>query len=126
MVKGIGIDLCSISRIRKILDREGPEGPFFLRTFTEAERCEAERIRNKAPFYAARFAAKEAAYKAIAPLTAKGFDLRIVESLHREDGSPHISLSDALLPVLSEAGIEKIFLSVTTEGDFAQAMVLVE
>ena len=114
MVKGIGIDLCSISRIRKILDREGPDGPFFLRTF------------NKAPFYAARFAAKEAAYKAIAPLTAKGFDLRIVESLHREDGSPYISLSDALLPVLSEAGIEKIFLSVTTEGDFAQAMVLVE
>ena len=126
MIVGIGVDLCSISRVQKILDREGTDGPFFRRAFTEAEQREAAKRHNKAEFLAARFAVKEAVYKAVAPHTASGFDFRIVESLHRKDGSPYVSLSGPLEKYLSEAGIRALHLSVTTECDMAQAVVIAE
>ena len=68
MITGIGVDLCSISRIRKIMDRDGPDGPFFRKTFTAAEQKEAESRNDKAAFYAARFAAKEAVFNALSDL----------------------------------------------------------
>ena len=126
MVKGIGLDLCGISRIQRILDREGAEGAFFRRAFSEAEREEASLRHDLAAFYAARFAVKEAVFKAVAPLTEKGFDLRVVESVHRPDGSPAVRVTDALQPYLDEAGIRTLHLSITTEGDFAAAMVVAE
>ena len=126
MVKGIGVDLCSISRIQKILDREGPEGAFFRRAFSAAEREAASHRHDLAAYYAARFAVKEAVFKAVAPLTEKGFDLRIVESVHRPDGSPIVCMTDALRPFLEEAGIGTLHLSVSTEGDYAAAFVVAE
>ena len=126
MIKGIGIDLCMISRVQHILEREGPDGPFFRRAFTLDEQHEADGKRDRAAFFAARFAVKEAVYKAVAPLTENGFDLRIVESLHRSDGSPYVSITDSLRPYLAEAGVSALHLSVSTEGDFAQAMVIAE
>ena len=126
MIIGIGVDLCSISRIEKILEREGPDGPFFRRAFTPAEQAEGESRHNKAEFYAARFAVKEAVYKAVAPHTASGFDLRTVESLHRGDGSPYVPLTGALAPYIQEAGIRTLHLSVTTEEGFAEAFVIAE
>ncbi len=126
MIKGIGIDLCMISRVQRILDREGPDGAFFRRAFTLAEQQEASGKHDPAAFFAARFAVKEAVFKALAPLTKSGFDLRIVESLHRPDGSAFVSITDRLRPYLEEAGISALHLSVSTEGDFAQAMVIAE
>ena len=126
MIRGIGTDLCMISRIQKILDREGPDGPFFQRAFTEEERRDAEGRHDLAAFYAARFAVKEAVFKAVGPLTRNGFDFRIVASLHCEDGSPYVCVTDRLRPYLDEACVGKLFLSVTTEGDYAQAFVVAE
>ena len=94
MIKGIGLDMCSISRL--------------------------------AAFYAARFAVKEAVFKAVAPLTEKGFDLRIVESVHHPDGSPAVRVTEKLAPYLKEADIGTLHLSITTEGDYAAAMVVAE
>ena len=126
MIKGIGIDLCRISRVQSILDREGPDGPFFRRAFTPAEQQESVGRHDLAAFLAARFAVKEAVFKAVAPLTLSGFDLRTVESLHRPDGSPSVSVTDRLRPFLEEAGVAVLHLSVTTEGDYAQAIVIAE
>ena len=98
MIKGIGLDMCSISRVQSILDREGPDGAFFRRAFSDAEREEASLRHDLAAFYAARFAVKEAVFKAVAPLTEKGFDLRIVESVHRPDGSPAVRVTEKLAP----------------------------
>ncbi len=126
MIIGIGTDLCSISRVEKIMDREGPDGAFFRRAFTPAEQSEAAARHDKAAFFAARFAVKEAVYKAVAPHTKSGFDLRLVESLHRENGSPYVHVTEALEPFLIEANIKTLHLSVTTEGDYAQAFVVAE
>ena len=126
MVKGIGLDMCSISRIQRILDREGKDGAFFRRAFSASEQAEASLRHDLAAFYAARFAVKEAVFKAVAPSTEKGFDLRAVESAHREDGSPYVLISESLRPYLEEAGVTALHLSVTTEGDFAAAVVVAE
>lgn len=126
MIIGIGTDLCSIARIQNIIDREGLDGAFFRRAFTKAEQEEAAKRHDKGAFYAARFAVKESVYKAVAPHTETGFDLRLVESLHREDGSPYVNVTDALKPYLDEAGIHTLHLSVTTEADCALAFVIAE
>ena len=59
-------------------------------------------------------------------MTLSGFDFRIVESLHRPDGSPYINITDCLRPYLEEAGVMTLHLSISTEGDFAQAIVVAE
>lgn len=124
MVKGIGIDLVDIRRMQKIMEKDS--GPAFLqRTFTEAERGQAGTARNPAEYYAARFAAKEAVFKAVAHLTpSHAFDLRIVETLNRGDGSPYVNITDRLQPVLKQAGVTALHISITTEGDYAAAFVI--
>ena len=126
MIIGIGVDLCAISRIQAILDRGGTDDSFFRRAFTAAEQAEAETRHDKAAFYAARFAVKEAVFKAVAPHTEKGFDFRIVESLHYSHGGPYVNITDALRPYLEEAGVKHLHLSVSTEGDLAEAFVIAE
>lgn len=83
MVKGIGIDMVDIREMEKCL-----KNPTFARhTFTVLEQQEAIKRANPTEYLATRFASKEAVFKAIANLTLeKGFDLRIVETLNREDG----------------------------------------
>ena len=123
MICGIGIDHCSISRINHILERDGVEGAFFLKTFTEKERAEGRRRHDKAAFYAARFAVKEAVFKA---LGTDEIDLRSIESLHYENGRPYVSWNDAISAILKKKGISSIHLSVTTENDVAAAFVIAE
>ncbi len=129
MIKGIGVDSVKCSRMRKVL--EGPASSSFLaRTFTDAERA----AKRGAPgsevyitYFAAQFAAKEAVFKAVAQhLPEKTFDLRIVETLRREDGSPYVNRTDALAKVLDRAGIGRVFISITTENDTATAFVVAE
>ena len=125
MIKGIGIDTVYIPRIQALLDKG--ETSFFQHTFTAEENRLAPDTGRKAEYYAARFAAKEAVFKALAPLTAaRHFDLRTVESLHHEDGSPYIHITAAMEQLLQEAQAEKILLSITTEQDYATAFVLIQ
>lgn len=124
-VLGIGIDAASISYFQQVMDSEGLDGPFIRRTFTALEREYALARYDKAAYFAARFAAKEAVFKALSPLLGKdSFDLRIVETLHAEDGSPYINTQGPLEHVLQRAGVSGLLLSVTTEADLATAFVL--
>lgn len=65
-------------------------------------------------------------FKAVAPLTSSGFDLRLVSSYDDEDGAPHLEVTDALAPVLAEAGVREVLVSVTNEGDVATAFALAQ
>ena len=125
MTKNIGIDTVYIPRIRNLLEKN--EESFFRHTFTETENRNAPQNFRRAEYYAARFAAKEAVFKALAPLLEKKhFDLRIVETLHHEDGSPYIHVTDEIGQLMQEAGVTKILLSVTGEQDYATAFVIIE
>lgn len=123
MLKGIGTDLVYIPRIQKILDQGGEADPFFLRTFTEHERMEASSRAKKAEFYASRFAVKEAVFKVLAPiLKDQSPDLRKIESLHHEDGSPYVNTEGYLRPYLEQAGIRIILISVSADHEYASAI----
>lgn len=122
MVKGIGIDMVDVETIRRYLKADSA---FVRRTFTSAEREAAGKARDAAEFYAARFAAKEAVFKALAHLTAdKAFDLRIVETLNRDDGCPYVNITAPMQAVIKEAGVSALHISLTTENNYAAAFVV--
>ena len=92
MIVGLGVDLCDVERIRRVL--EGPAGARFReRVFTPAEQayCEARR-RGRFASYAARFAAKEAAMKALGTGWGGGVGWRDFEVLPAADGPPRLVL----------------------------------
>lgn len=127
-VVGIGIDMAQIAEIGRLSETIGPA--FLQRTFTEEERAEAGKRATKEArleYYAARFAAKEAVFKALAPHTpGKGFDFRHVCTLNREDGSPCVVMTDWMSGLCAEAGVKKLHISITTEGEYAAAFVVAE
>ena len=131
-MRGVGIDMVTISEIERFLPDAAALGdevaldPLIRRTFTPAERAQAAGRVRPAEYLAGRFAVKEAVFKAVAPLTREGFDLRIVETLADENGAPHVTRTGALAPVLDEAGVRELFVSITNEGDVAAAFVVAQ
>ena len=127
MIRGIGVDMTEIEEIRRFLATETISGPFVRRTFTQAEQEEAAGRKDLAEYLAARFAAKEAVFKALAPLLPeKTFDLRIVETLSHEDESPYVNLTGPLTGILRRADVDALHISITTEGQYAAACVIAE
>ena len=125
MVKGIGVDTVSVNRIRVVMERHDKTA--LKRLFTEAELAASENKNDPAEYLAARFAVKEAVYKAVAGLTQKGdFDMRLVSSLNERDGRPYVVITDDLKRVLDEAGVSVLHLSITTEASLATAFVVAE
>ena len=124
MVKGIGIDAVDIEEMRRLC--ADMDGSFVRRTFTAAERAQASGRRDPAQVLAGKFAVKEAAFKALAQHTKEGFDLRIVETLEDADGAPHITLTGRMAPVLEEADVTELLVSITNERDLAMAVVLAQ
>src|SRR6476646_4903609 len=125
MIVGIGVDVVDIDRMASVLERRST---FATRVFTEAERvyCESARGRRKqAERYAARFAAKEAALKALgAGLRAWSF--HDVSVLRNEDGAPSLVAIDAALSQARDAGVDEWFLSLSHSETVATAFVIAE
>ena len=124
MVRGIGIDSVDIEEMARLVADE--RGAFARRTFTEAERAQAYARPDAAACLAGKFAVKEAAFKALARHTAEGFDFRCVETLEDENGCPHVTLDGPLAPVLAEAGVTELLVSITNERGVATAVVLAQ
>lgn len=121
MIKGIGIDMVDLREFRGIC-----EGAFKRRAFTAAELAQAEGRRDPVEYLAGRFACKEAVFKALAPLTREGFDLRAVETLDAATGQPEVTLEGRLAPVLAETGVSSVLVSITNEGDYVSAIALAQ
>lgn len=121
----IGVDMVDIRTIRKSLDQGS--GAFLRHTFTPAEQQAAKAAPDMAEYLAARFAIKEAAFKALAHFTkAKTFDFRMVETLNEPDGYPVITLTEPLKALMEEAGVQSLSVSISTETDYAIAVVLAQ
>ena len=116
MIIGIGTDIIEIERVRQAVGRN-----FFKRkVFTAAEQnyCES-RGKQFAASYAARFAAKEAFFKALG--TGIFTALTEVEVINNSQGQPEIFLHGDAEILAKEKGVEKIFLSLSHSKDFAVA-----
>lgn len=126
MIRGIGVDTVSISEMRRISLAIGHGGMRHLFTAQELEDAPAQSD-LLAEFLATRFAVKEAVFKAVAHLLEEScFDLRIVETRNRGDGSPYVNINEQLCRVLERAGVTDLFVSISTEGDLATAFVIAE
>ena len=97
MIVAIGIDIIEVARIREVLLRT-PR--FAERVFTQAERnyCDA-RGAVAAQHYAARFAAKEAALKALQTGWRGGISWQDVEVAARESGAPYLIFTGQVLTI---------------------------
>lgn len=125
MIAGIGVDTTTISEIARLCSQLSDDA--LTHMFTASELDRARERPHFAEYLATRFAAKEAVFKALAPLgSGARFDLRVVETLNREDGSPFVNVGPALQELLEKLHVERLHISITTEGDLATAFVIAE
>src|SRR6185437_8992654 len=97
MIVAIGIDIIEVARIREVLART-PR--FAERVFTDAERAYCDtRGAVAAQHYAARFAAKEAALKALQTGWRGGIGWQDVEVAAKESGAPYLVFSGQVLSI---------------------------
>jgi holo-[acyl-carrier protein] synthase len=118
-----GVDLVYVPRVREMLARHAH---FETRVFTAAERATCRRHPDPAPHFAARFAAKEAALKALGlGLLATGVDRKLARiEVVREGGAPELRLGGAPAERARRLGVVQAALSLTHEGDHALASVV--
>jgi holo-[acyl-carrier protein] synthase len=109
MVLGIGIDIIEIDRIKKSVDRFGDL--FINKIFTETEKEYCLNKKNKYQHLAARFAAKEAIFKAISSATGFSFGWKDLEIYNEKNGMPRVQLLGKLADFLGEGKDLKITMS---------------
>lgn len=117
-ILGIGVDLVEVERIERAMARH--EG-FVSRVFTARERERCEGNARPARAYAACFAAKEAASKAMGT-GVRGFGWREVEMLEDEKGRPYLALSGRAEELADRRGIGEILVSVSHTRGMAVAV----
>jgi len=124
MIVGTGIDIAEVPRIRKAMERFGKR--FLQRIFTEGEIRYCDSKANRIERYAARFAAKEAAMKALGTGWNHGVRWRDIE-IAREPGSrPTIVFHGKAAEFAVRLGAAHVALSLSHTEDQAIAQVILE
>ena len=124
MIVGLGIDIAEIDRIEAAIKRHGQR--LLERLFTPAEIAYCESHRNRAERYAGRFAAKEAAMKALGTGWRGGIRWVDIEVVREPSGKPTIRLAGEAANRASRLGVQRIALSITHSGKTALAQVILE
>lgn len=123
MIIGLGLDITELDRIERSLKRFGER---FVSKILTAEEISLIPQKNPVPYLAARFAAKEAAVKALGTGFADGICLHSIEIRKNERGAPKLILLDKALERSRELGVNKVMISLTHGRDSAVAVVILE
>ncbi len=123
MIYGIGTDIIEVERIRDFIAKGDA---FKKRVFTPDEIVYSDSFRDPAPFYAARFSAKEAFVKALGTGFTSGIAFNQIEVYHVELGKPEIRLTGKAKEAAEEKGITRIFVSISHVKEWANAVVVLE
>lgn len=124
MIVGLGVDITEVDRIEQAIARHGRA--FLERIFTPEEIAYCERHRNSAERYAGRFAAKEAAMKALGTGWRKGVRWLDVEVTRNPGGKPSIALRGVAREFADKLGVRHITVTITHSGNTALAQVIFE
>lgn len=124
MIVGVGIDMVRIERVTGVLERKGQRA--LSRFFTAAERERCRSSRHPPESFAARFAAKEAFYKALGTGVGIAGAWTEVEVVNDGSGAPSIRLSGRAAQAAAERGVRRVHLSITHTDDTAAAFVVLE
>ena len=125
MIVGLGIDLVEVQRMRELLARKGDRA--LRRMFTDGECSYALAHPEPERQLAARAAAKEAAFKALAGSDlARGIGWRELEVLSTRGRSPALLLHGRAAERASELLVTRVHLSLTHTETMASAVVVAE
>jgi holo-[acyl-carrier protein] synthase len=129
MILGLGADICDIRRIEKVIAKYGDR--FIERVFTEREIARAMRRTEKirAATFAKRFAAKEAASKALGTGFRKGVFLSDLGVVNLPSGQPTLNMTggagDRLRALTPPGMTAQVALTMTDEYPYAFAQVII-
>ncbi len=124
MIVGTGVDITEVPRIQASIDRFGER--FLRRVFTDAEIRYCDSKVNRAERYAARFAAKEAAMKAIGTGLRFGISWHDVEVTRLPGGRPTISFHGVAAQFAAKLNARGAHLSLSHTKEHAIAYVILE
>jgi holo-[acyl-carrier protein] synthase len=124
MIVGTGIDIAEVPRIRKSIERFGRR--FLDRIFTAGEIRYCDSKANREERYAARFAAKEAAMKALGTGWNHGVRWRDCEVARKPGGRPTMVLHGKAAEFATTLGVKHIALSLSHTEEQAIAQVILE
>jgi holo-[acyl-carrier protein] synthase len=123
MIKGIGVDMVEIGRVKKLIEQDRG---FAERIFTTREIAYCEGKFSKAQHYAARFTAKEAFFKALGTGFRDGVSWQDVEVENDSLGKPQLRLTAVALELFKKRKLSNAFLSLSHTRETAVALVVIE
>jgi holo-[acyl-carrier protein] synthase len=124
MIVGTGIDIAEVPRIGQAIERFGER--FLQRIFTAGEIRYCDSKANRVERYAARFAAKEAAMKALGTGWNHGVRWRDCEVVRAPGGRPTMSFHGKAGEFAAKMGVKNIALSLTHTTEQAIAQLILE
>jgi len=124
MIVGMGIDMEEVHRVQGAIERQGRR--FLERIYTAKEQAYCERFKDKYERYAGRFAAKEAAMKALGTGWSRGVRWVDIEVVRSQGGRPTIELRGEAARIAGGLGVRHIAISITHTPRQAWAQVIFE
>lgn len=124
MIVGIGLDIAEVERVKAAIGRHGER--FLHRVYTDAERRYCDSKPNRFERYAGRFAAKEAAMKAIGTGWRHGVGWRDFEVRRLPSGQPVIHFEGKAAEIAARLGVTKALVTISHTAANAIAQVLLE
>lgn len=123
-IVGLGTDIAEIERVEKALNRSGDA--FARRILADDEYQKYAQIKQQARFLAKRFAAKEAASKALGTGIAHGVTFHDFVVSNDENGKPILTLTAKAKEIADNLQVNHIHLSISDERHYAVATVVME
>lgn len=123
-IVGLGTDIAEIERVERALARTGE--PFARRILTQEELERFYTLKQKGRYLAKRFAAKEAASKALGTGIALGVTFHDFSIANDENGAPTLTLTNKAKQIALSKGVTNIHLSLSDERHYAVATVILE
>ena len=124
MIVGMGIDVAEVNRIQSVI--ESQKERFLRRVYTPDEAAYCEQFKNKYERYAGRFAAKEAAMKALGTGWSRGVRWVDIEVLRKHGSRPTLELKGEARKIADKLGVKNIAISMTHTPKQAMAQVIFE
>ena len=124
MIMGVGVDVVQNQRIRESIGKFGAR--FLNRIYTEIEAEYCNKCADPAIHYAARFAAKEAAFKALGTGWAAGVKWKDIEVQRLASGRPELHLYGEALSRATAMGATRFHVSLTHDQMVSVAVVVLE
>ncbi|MFD7524217.1 holo-ACP synthase [Paenibacillus chitinolyticus] len=123
MIYGIGLDIQEIAQIGELYVRR--KDAFLRKVFTPDELAYCQRHADPGQHLAARWAVKEAFFKAMGVGIGGGYALTDVETVNLPSGKPHVVLHGKPLADCARLGL-RVFVSLSHSGEYAAAQIVLE